>query len=143
MPTIQVKTNLDFDEGVKRAILSSVSDIVSRIAGKPHCDIMVLMSREDFMMGGTFDPAAFVDIRHVSPLGIDCMRELCADLGEIFSAITRISSARIYIQFSRVGDASAWRFQDGVASCPRMKNAHGNKNENSDEPDTAETVGCD
>jgi phenylpyruvate tautomerase PptA (4-oxalocrotonate tautomerase family) len=140
MPTILIKTNINLDEKSKRQILVSLSDAVSRIVGKPHCDIMILFSREDIMMGGTLEPAAFVEIRHVSPLGMAGMKELCEELGKLLAAGAQIGLNRIYVQFSKVGDAFAWRFMEGAATCPRMKTIREADGSDRDEPDAMEIV---
>jgi hypothetical protein len=140
MPMIQVKTNIDFDATVKGEVLPALSAIVSRIIGKPHCDIMILFSREDILMDGTFEPAAFIDVRHISSLGVEGMKMLCEECGALLGEAAGIALERIYVQFFKVGDAFAWRFTDGAATCPRLAASPDGTTEDPDELLTAKRV---
>ncbi|MBN2001932.1 MAG: hypothetical protein JXA21_01140 [Anaerolineae bacterium] len=120
MPIVQISLNVNLVEQEKQNLHLSIARLVSEVLEKPLHDVMVSLTMADFAMGGTFEPAAFMDLRCLSGLqGEDVPRRLCEGMLSILRRYVSIDPARVYINFFEVHPECAWRFKDGVAVCPK------------------------
>ncbi|MBN1887125.1 MAG: hypothetical protein JW850_04015 [Thermoflexales bacterium] len=120
MPVVQINLNVALAEQDKHDLLLSASRLVSEVLEKPLCDVMVSLTTADFVMAGSFDPAAFVDLRCLSGLQVEgATKRLCQGLLEVLRRLIPIDSSRVYINFAEVCPEYAWRFREGAAVCPK------------------------
>lgn len=120
MPIVQIKMNVELDTQQKRDLLLSVAEFTAEIMEKPLADVMVFYTLADFVMDGSFSPAAFIDFRCLSGLQENGVTQcLCEGMLKILQRHVTIEPSRIYINFFEVCAEYAWRFRDGVAVCPK------------------------
>lgn len=120
MPVVQISLNVALAGQEKQTLLLSVARLVSEVMDKPIHDVMVSLTMADFVMGGNFEPTAFVDLRCLSGLQVEGVTQrLCEGMLTSLRRHVPIDPARVYLNFSEVCPEYAWRFRDGVAVCPK------------------------
>ena len=120
MPIVQISLNVDLVKHEKQDLLSSVAQLVSQVMEKPIHDVMVSLTMGDFVMQGGFEPAAFIEFRCLSGLQVDdTMKHLYEGMLGIVQQYAPVDPSRVYVNFFEVRPEHAWRFQDGVAVCPK------------------------
>jgi hypothetical protein len=121
VPVVQIQMNVELARQTRQSLLIAVARLVAESMQKPLADVMVFMTYADFVMDGTFAPAAFVDFRCLSGLQEEGVTQcLCEGILKILQQHTAIEPNRLYINFFEVCPEYAWRFRDGMAVCPKM-----------------------
>lgn len=115
MPIIQLQTNVSLNLKKKKKILVSISQLAADIMRKPVSDVMMMYSYCDLMIAGTFERAAFVDLRCVSGFNVKVAGELCEGISLILQNEIAIDLSRIYVNFFEVSEVHAWRFVNSKA----------------------------
>jgi hypothetical protein len=105
-------------DDTSKILQKSFTGIISRILKKPSCDVMVVINRSDIYIGDSEQPSAFVDLRCISGLTSENTMILSSEFGELLLNTLSIELSRIYINFTIVEEAHAWRFVNGIAVCP-------------------------
>ena len=119
MPVIQICLNVDLNKEEKKLLLESLTSLIASTMDKPKKNVMVLHSFREIIMGGEFDPAAFIDFRCLSGLNPSNTKSLCEGISMLLKSIAFIDASRINVNFFEVNDEHAWSFVDGVAICPK------------------------
>ncbi|MDD5745906.1 MAG: phenylpyruvate tautomerase MIF-related protein [Candidatus Omnitrophica bacterium] len=112
MPCLRVQVSVPLGEEKKKAVLSTLSRIVSGALGKPEQYVMVVIGQSAIMMSGTDMPSAFVDMRSIGKLNqktnTQLTREICAVLNENMG----IAAERVFLNFTDVSAANwGWNNQ--------------------------------
>ncbi len=103
MPIIQIKMNTALGSEEKNKLLTSISQLVANVMEKLPCDIMIMYSYCDIFMGGSFEPAAFVDFRCVSGLNHKVSKSICeCILDKLKEVSENIEASRVYVNFFEV-----------------------------------------
>ena len=102
MPHVRITTTESLNDDRKLPLLTSVSQTVSRITGKREALIMVFVDDACGILGGSPDPAAFVDVRAIGGLHDDVNEALSAALSELISEHADIPPDRIFLNFTNL-----------------------------------------
>jgi hypothetical protein len=120
VPVVQINMNVLLDAQQKQSLLLSAARFTAEAMEKPLADVMAFYTHADFVMEGSFSPAAFIDFRCLSGLQENGVTEcLCQGMLKILQQHTEIDADRVYINFFEVSAEYAWRFRDGMAVCPK------------------------
>lgn len=120
MPVVQINCNVALTQPEKQELLAEVARLVAEVMEKPLADVMVALTHADFVMAGSFAPAAFINFRCLSGLQAEGrMARLCTGMCDVLRQYAPLSTDRVYVNFAEVGPEYAWRFRDGVAVCPK------------------------
>lgn len=102
MPQIRITTTAQLDEDRKLVLLKSVSKTVSHITGKREALIMVFVDDACGIMGGSPDPAVFIDVRAVSGLHDDVNEALSSALCDVILEHAGVPPQRTFLNFTNV-----------------------------------------
>ncbi len=127
MAYVSIRTNCYVDESYVDSLLVALSDKVARRLGKSEDQVMVaLQDGVKMVMGGTYDPAALVEIRSLE-LDSEDTTPLAVEIADYIEKYLTIPHARLYIGFAGVME-SMWAWHDGefsVWSAPRRQATYG------------------
>jgi phenylpyruvate tautomerase PptA (4-oxalocrotonate tautomerase family) len=108
MPLIKLQMTISLNEDKRKALLASLSKILTESIGKPEQYVMATIEPEvTMMMAGKYGDAAFAEVKSIGGLtakvNTQIARKLCALLEESLG----ISPNRIYLNFTNIS-ASDW-----------------------------------
>lgn len=107
MPLLKLETTVPLTEEKQKAVLASLSQIVSTTIGKPEQYVMVTCAPAAIRMAGIDGEAAFVDVRSIGELSHTVNRRLSAAVCETLAEALNIPANRIYLNFTEI-DAANW-----------------------------------
>jgi phenylpyruvate tautomerase len=102
MPLLKLETNVALADDKKKALLASLSKIVSATIGKPEQYVMVTVSPAAVLMAGKPGDAAFVDIRSIGGLSDNVNRQLAQKVCAALKESLGVSPDRVYLNFTDV-----------------------------------------
>jgi phenylpyruvate tautomerase len=103
MPMISIKYTGD----VPSSVLSELSAIITRTMGKPEQYVMVSSEPAVVRLGGSTDPAAFVEVRSIGGLSASINRSLSQKICALLDAELHVPQNRTYITFESFS-ADSW-----------------------------------
>lgn len=103
MPMVSVKYNGQVPESVQ----AELSAIITRTMGKPEQYVMVVAEQAAVRLGGTADPAVFVEVRSIGGLSASINRALSQKICALFEAELHVPQGRTYITFESFS-ADSW-----------------------------------
>ena len=107
MPYIRIQTNRELKDDAKQEILKKTSLLVSKNLGKPEKYVMVRIdSAQPMMFAGSTSPCIFLELKSIG-LPESKTAALSKVLCQFLNDELKISSERVYIEFSDVQD-SMW-----------------------------------
>ena len=109
MPLLKLQTSVSLTDEQRQTLLTSLSQTVAQIIGKPEQYVMVTVESVPMMMSGQGDDAAFVEVRSIGGIGGAVNRRLSEGLCEQLNTALGIAPARIYLNFMDV-PASDWGY---------------------------------
>ena len=102
MPFFRIETNTKLDESEAKDFVREASSFACRLLGKPDKYMMASVRHSaDLMFGGAEDPAAYVELKSIGLLEINCKgysKAIC----EFLESNLKIPSDRIYIDFKDI-----------------------------------------
>ena len=107
MPLLKLETTVALSEDKRKALLASLSKVVSGSIGKPEQYVMVSVSQSAMLMSGKAGDAAFVDIRSIGGLGAEVNRKLSEQVCKVLGDSLQIPAERIYLNFTDI-EAANW-----------------------------------
>lgn len=100
MPTLNISTNVPFDDVVKSDILKDASKAVSKTLGKSEQYVMVLLKGSVPMCyAGTEEPAAYAELVSIGGLGPTVNKSVSAAVSDILEQKLSVPKSRFYIKF--------------------------------------------
>ncbi len=101
--------NLNCSCPIPDTLLKNLSSIVAETIGKPEQYVMAVGSHADVMMGGTSDPAVYVDIKSIGGLSSKVNKDLSKKICTLLFSVLKIPAERVYITFTSFsGDSWGW-----------------------------------
>ena len=110
MPLLKLETTVALAENKRQALLTSLSQTLAEVTGKPEQYVMVTASQVAMQMAGKPGDAAFVDIRGIGGLSGDVNRKLSQKLCRLLNESLGVPQNRIYLNFTEF-EASNWGWQ--------------------------------
>jgi Macrophage migration inhibitory factor (MIF). len=80
-------------------VLKTLSSIIADTMGKPEQYVMAAGCRANLMLGGTADPAAYVEVKSIGGLSPAVNKKLSQKICAQLESALNIPSSRIYITF--------------------------------------------
>ena len=115
MAYIRIQTNCYMDETFQDALLTALSQLVSRRLGKSEDHVMItIQDSTKMILGGTYDPAAFVELRSLE-LDAEDTTPLADAIAADIKRYFQIPVDRIYITFNGVSE-SMWAWHNNSFS---------------------------
>ena len=109
MPLLKLQTSVALTDEQHQTLLTSLSQTVSQIIGKPEQYVMVTVESVPMMMSGQMQDAAFVELRSIGGIGGQVNQRLSEGLCEQLNTALGIDPARIYLNFMDIS-ASDWGY---------------------------------
>ena len=109
MPLLKLQTSASLTDVQKQTLLTSLSQTVAQIIGKPEQYVMVTVESVPMIMSGQVQDAAFVELRSIGGIGGAVNRQLSKALCEQLNASLGIDPVRIYLNFMDV-PAADWGY---------------------------------
>jgi len=108
MPLIKLQTSQKVEPAAQKEMLLVFSKYIAKTIGKPETYVMTLFeSPVPMTMGGTPDPAMFIEVKSIGNLSADKTSELAKGLCDLVQTNFKISADRVYINFADI-DRSCW-----------------------------------
>ena len=107
MPLLKLETTVALSDEKQKALLASLSKVISETTGKPEQYVMVTASQTTMFMAGKPGDAAFVDIRGIGGLTDEVNRTLAQWICKVLNDSLGVPQNRIYLNFTDV-KASHW-----------------------------------
>jgi phenylpyruvate tautomerase len=102
MPYFKIETNVSLDASAAKDFVREASSFACRLLGKPEKYMMASVRHSPALMfGGAADPAAYVELKSIGLLEIDCKRYSKA-ICEFLESNLKIPPDRIYIDFKDI-----------------------------------------
>lgn len=115
MAYIRIQTNCYVDETFQDALLTALSQMVSKRLGKTEDHVMITIQDSTKMcLGGSYEPAAFVELRSLD-LDAEDTTPLADSIAQDLKRYLQIPVSRVYIVFTGVHD-SMWAWHDNAFS---------------------------
>lgn len=115
MAYIRIQTNCYVDETFQDALLTALSQLVARRLGKSEAQVMITIQDSTKMcLGGTYDPAAFVELRSLE-LDAEDTTPLADAIAVDLKRYLQIPMDRVYIIFTGVTE-SMWAWHNNAFS---------------------------
>jgi len=100
MPYLKIQTNVKVEAGLKHDLLKAASQLVAKELGKPEDYVAVaIQPGEDFIFGGTDEPAAFVELKSLGFPGGKA-KHLSGVICKMLKDKLQIDPGRVYIEMS-------------------------------------------
>ena len=113
MAYIRIQTNCYVDETFQDSLLTALSQMVAKRLGKSEDHVMITIQDSTKMcLGGTYDPAAFVEVRSLD-LDAEDTTPLADSIAQDLKHYLQIPMNRVYITFTGVAE-SMWAWHDNA-----------------------------
>jgi phenylpyruvate tautomerase len=115
MPLVRVVSNQSsLDPKGAEALLSEMSQCVSRLLGKPERWVMTCLEPSASMtFAGTMDPTCYVEVKNIGTMSPSVAQLLSAELCALLSKHLEVAPGRTYIEFTNaVGHL--WGYDGGT-----------------------------
>ncbi|MDH5547375.1 MAG: phenylpyruvate tautomerase MIF-related protein [Gammaproteobacteria bacterium] len=113
MPLMKMECNIKIEAIQKNSLLQKMSDLTSRILGKPESYVMcILEDGKNMSFAGNSEPACYVEFKSLG-LPEDKTQDLSKAICEQISENIGITSGRIYIEFSNA-QRHLWGWNNGT-----------------------------
>jgi phenylpyruvate tautomerase len=115
MAYIRIQTNCYVDETFQDGLLTALSQMVAKRLGKTEDHVMITIQDSTKMcLGGTYDPAAFVEVRSLE-LDAEDTTPLADAIAQDLKHYLQIPMSRVYITFTGVTE-SMWAWHNNAFS---------------------------
>lgn len=115
MSYIRIQTNCYVDETFQDGLLTALSQMVAKRLGKSEAQVMITIQDSTKMcLGGTYDPAAFVEVRSLE-LDAEDTTPLADAIAQDLKRYLQIPMDRVYITFTGVTE-SMWAWHNNAFS---------------------------
>ncbi len=102
MPYFKIETNLKMEESAAKDLAKEASTFACKLLGKPEKYMMVsICPNAVSLFGGTADPTAYVELKSIGLLEMDCKKYSKA-ICEFLESNLGIPADRIYIDFMAI-----------------------------------------
>lgn len=113
MPYLKLATNVDMDQDSARRLCEELTDLASRLLGKPKTYVMAHVEPgRALTFAGTHEPAAFLELKSIGLNAAACgeySKALCAFVQDKLSA----SPDRVFIEF-KAADGKLFGWNSGT-----------------------------
>jgi phenylpyruvate tautomerase len=107
MPLIKLQTSVSVAEDKRKALLASLSRILTESIGKPEQYVMATVEESvPIVMSGQYEAAAFADVRSIGGLNTQVNAQIARKVCALLEQSLGISPNRVYLNFTdvRAGD---------------------------------------
>ena len=106
MPLVEVQLSSPLSATAQSALMSTLSQSVAKILGKPESYMMVVLRSEvPMLMGGSAEPTALVKVRSVGAISAPQSRELAGSITQSLVKAGGLDDDRVYCLFEGVPGA--------------------------------------
>ena len=105
MPLLHLETSAVLSGAAQKTLMTALSKLVADTLGKPEAYVMVVVQPVALLLGGTDDPAAFIDLRSIGGLSNAINRRLSEQLCGLLRERLNLSPDRVYVHFQDVPPA--------------------------------------
>ena len=102
MPLLKLETNAPIQEETRKALLASLSRILTETLGKPEQYVMVSVSHSEVVMSGQEGFGALVEVRSIGGLSGEAPRALSQKICAALKETLGIVGSRVYLNFMDV-----------------------------------------
>jgi phenylpyruvate tautomerase PptA (4-oxalocrotonate tautomerase family) len=100
MPFLKLSTNVTIDQSQSDQLLSRLSQLLAKEAGKPERYVMVeLAGGKAMFFGGSNQPLAYLECKSIG-LSATQAKALSASICKLLTAALPLTAERVYIEFS-------------------------------------------
>jgi phenylpyruvate tautomerase len=114
MPLMIIHTQANVPDEKVPGLLKECSKKLASLTGKPETYVMTALERASAMtMGGSDEPACFVDIRGVGKMSSQQASSMSKAFCELLGQSLGIGARRVYLNFTGV-DGALWGWDGGT-----------------------------
>jgi phenylpyruvate tautomerase PptA (4-oxalocrotonate tautomerase family) len=100
MPLLNLQLSFSISQEQKEIVSKDISHLIGKELGKPETYVMVIITAEQMLMSGSFDPSAFIDIKSIGGINKSTNKSLTHHLCTYLQKNLQISPDRVYLNFT-------------------------------------------